>query len=552
MSFIVDNFPITTQTSDQILRLKALVLDLALRGNLVAQLESDEHVSHLLGRVTEERRQALGKKNKKGIQVKSTEQKKLFDLPAAWIWSTLGDVSINIHYGFTEKANENLRDVRFLRITDIQNNHVEWNTVPGVVIEEKDKNKYLLEKNDILIARTGGTIGKSYLVKDIPVQSVFASYLIRVIPAPSFHAEYIKLFLESPFYWKQLKDKTTGTGQPNVNATSLKALNIPIPPTEEQHRIVQKINTLFQQIDRLAESSDQAEHTRERLRRVLLHRLEQAPTQIETEKAWLPLQDQFDLAIRTVEDVQALRQTILQLAVKGQLVAQDPQDEHASVLLERIKAEKDRLVKEGKIRKQKKLPPISEEEVPFEVPDGWVWCRLNDICIILMGQSPKGSSYNSEGLGVPLINGPVEFGKGPFDKTILSKWTTEPTKMCIEGDLLVCVRGATTGRTNIAGFAACIGRGVAAIRPMIFERYLHFFMLHSRHRILDLGTGTTFPSISQDDLKNLLFQLPPLDEQQRIVEKVKQLLSWCDELEATVLQKREVEDRMVRAAVRIK
>ena len=169
-----------------------------------------------------------------------------------------------------------------------------------------------------------------------------------------------------------------------------------MPPTEEQHRIVQKVNTLFQQIDRLAESSDQAEHTRARLRRVLLHRLEQAPTQLETEKAWLPLQDQFDLAIRTVEDVQALRQTILQLAVKGALVAQDPEDEPASVLLKRIKKEKDRLVREGKIRKQEKLPPISEEEVPFEVPEGWVWCRLGEVAKSLTNGLYKPAKFYTE------------------------------------------------------------------------------------------------------------------------------------------------------------
>ena len=136
---------------------------------------------------------------------------------------------------------------------------------------------------------------------------------------------------------------------------------------------------------------------------------------------------------------------------------------------------------------------------------------------MIMGQSPDGSTYNTDGIGIPLINGPVEFGPGHFSKTIKSKFTTAPTKLCKEGDLILCVRGSTTGRTNIAGFDACIGRGVAAIRYTKYQAWINHYINSIRAKIYKLGTGSTFPNISSAILANLLVPLPPLPEQQRIV-----------------------------------
>lgn len=149
--------------------------------------------------------------------------------------------------------------------------------------------------------------------------------------------------------------------------------------------------------------------------------------------------------------------------------------------------------------------------------EGWKVEKLGNIAEIIMGQSPDGSTYNSDGNGTPLINGPVEFSSGPFSKTIRSKFTTSPTKYCQKGDLIICVRGSTTGRTNIAGFDACIGRGVAAIRYTKNQDWVNWFILSRREQIYKLGTGATFPNISSEQLSNLQIPIPPLPEQQRIV-----------------------------------
>jgi type I restriction enzyme S subunit len=548
MSFIVDNFSVITQASSQVLALKNLILDLAIRGKLIAQIESDEPVSVLLRRVVEEKKQALEKSKKKGKQSNAVAPNKLFNIPSTWTWSLFGDISINIHYGFTEKANENLKDVRFLRITDIQNNQVNWTSVPGCIIDEKDISKYKLKKDDILIARTGGTIGKSYLVKDIPVKSVFASYLIRVIPTPSFNAQYIKLFLESPFYWNQLRSKTTGTGQPNVNATSLKALNIPVPPKEEQHRIVQKVNTLFQQIDQLAEASEQAENKRTALRKVLLHRLQEAPDQPTTQKAWLPLQEQFDLAIRTVEDVQALRQTILQLAVKGALVEQDPNDEPASVLLERIKEEKALLIKEGKIKKQKALPPISEEEVPFELPIGWKWCRLNDICEVITDGTHQTPKYTETGrMFISAKN------VKPF------KFMPEACKYVSEIDYQGYIKNRKPNYEDIllTRVGSNIGEAAKIDQEIDFAIYVSVALIKPFKVIIDpdylviwlnspsgteksirftYGRGMSQGNLNLGLIRKFVISLPPINEQKRIVKKVEWLLKYCDKLEEKIIE----------------
>ena len=252
--------------------------------------------------------------------------------------------------------------------------------------------------------------------------------------------------------------------------------------------------------------------------------------------------DNFGMLADVPDGVSKLRGLILQLAVQGKLVPQDPNDEPASVLLEKIKAK--RLVK-----KTKELPSIKKNDAPYLLPKGWEWAMLGEIAEIAMGNSPPGNTYNEIGEGVPLINGPVEFSNGPFGFTIKSKFTTKATKFCEKGDLLVCVRGSTTGRTNIAAFEACIGRGVAAIRSKVHQPYINYFILSMRQQIYDLGTGSTFPSISQKHLLTFLVPLPPLAEQNRIVAKVDQLMALCDELEARQQKKQEARLRLNSAAL---
>ena len=241
--------------------------------NWCQQDPNDEPASGLLKRIAEEKARLVeaGKVRKTKRSWSTDDDSLLFESPLGWMWSRLGGISRKIHYGFTASANPNIDTVRLLRITDIQNNSVEWNSVPGCEIDDKTLPKFELETGDILVARTGGTIGKSFLVTGLPVVAVFASYLIRVQSSQEIYARYLKLFLESPIYWTQLQEGARGAGQPNVNGRTLDRMQVPIPPIAEQHRIVAKVDELMALCDQLEASLATGDDTRRCLLDALLH-----------------------------------------------------------------------------------------------------------------------------------------------------------------------------------------------------------------------------------------------------------------------------------------
>lgn len=252
---IIDKIAERKENALQTIQLiRQTTLQQAIQGKLVEQNEQDEPASELITRIEEEKHKLIKekkiKKEKKLPDV--SEAEKSFAIPDNWEWVRLGNISSKVHYGYTSSAVEE-GNVKMVRITDIQNGNVNWENVPYCHIENDKIQDYDLMENDIVIARTGGTVGKSYIIKDIPTQSVFASYLIRVILIEKQTAEYISKYLESPYYWNQISDKSQGTGQPNVNATQLKKLPIPLPPISEQKRITEKVEQIMEICDQMEE-----------------------------------------------------------------------------------------------------------------------------------------------------------------------------------------------------------------------------------------------------------------------------------------------------------
>lgn len=232
--------------------LKKSILQYAIEGKLVPQDPNDEPASELLKRIKAEKEQLIkdGKLKKEKPLSPITDSEKPFNLPQGWAWVYLRDITIQIHYGYTASA-LTTGNVKLARITDIHNNKIDWDNVPFCEISASDQEKYLLKDNNILIARTGGTVGKTYLVKNLNCMAVFASYLIRAIPVVSINVDYLKVFMDSPLYWEQLKNFSMGTGQPNVNGQALSRLIIPLPPLAEQKRIVAKVEEFMKTIDKL-------------------------------------------------------------------------------------------------------------------------------------------------------------------------------------------------------------------------------------------------------------------------------------------------------------
>ena len=256
----------------------------------------------------------------------------------------------------------------------------------------------------------------------------------------------------------------------------------------------------------------------------------------------------YDRVADAPDAVSRLRRFVLDLAVRGKLVEQDPADEPAAELVKQIAVERARAPKSKK-RKPSLINTGTFGSNLFGLPTGWEWVPLAGISDVTMGQSPPGDTYNKSCDGVPLINGPVEFTPEPFGRTVVNQFTTAPTNFCEEGDLLICVRGSTTGRTNVAGFRACIGRGVAAIRSSFDDEFIRLFLWKAREDIISMGRGIAFPSISKKQLENLAIPLPPLAEQRRIVAKIDELMALCDRVEEARTAREKTRDRLTTASL---
>ncbi|MEF2682231.1 MAG: restriction endonuclease subunit S, partial [Parabacteroides johnsonii] len=294
-------------------------------------------------------------------EVKCIDEEIPFEIPQGWEWERWGNISQSIQYGYNAPALEK-GVIRMVRISDIQDNKVVWDTVPFCMIEEQDIETYLLEENDILFARTGGTVGKSFLVEEVPLESIYAGYLIRTRYSSLLCPHYMKAFMESQLYWEQLKNGTIATAQPNCNGKTLAKMLLPIPPINEQKRIIEKLHRISSLVERYSKS-----------------------------------QDALNLINTQIYD--QLRKSILQYAIQGQLVPQLESEGNAEKLLEQIRQEKLHLVEEGKLKKsaltdsviykgddnkyyERIKGQIIEIELPFEYPNNWVVLRLKDVCLL--------------------------------------------------------------------------------------------------------------------------------------------------------------------------
>ena len=247
-------------------KLKKSILQEAVQGKLVPQDPTDEPASTLLERIRTEKEHLIKsgkvKRDKhesvifrrdnsyyervNGIE-RCIDDEIPFEIPESWSWTRWGVLATSIQYGYNAPAKQCGR-IRMVRISDIHENLVTWNTVPFCDIDESDISTYLLRPNDILFARTGGTVGKSFLVRDVPYEAIYAGYLIRTRYSTLLCPQYLKYFMESPLYWQELKTGTTATAQPNCNGQTLSNMLLPLPPAKEQYRIVEKINRAFAKV----------------------------------------------------------------------------------------------------------------------------------------------------------------------------------------------------------------------------------------------------------------------------------------------------------------
>ena len=536
--------------------LKNSILQMAVEGKLVPQDPNDEPASVLLERIREEKHKLIaegkakfpkggesiiyigsdGSPYEKRVDAKgrALSDKCISDevpferLPEGWAWARLSMLTANVHYGYTCSSSSS-GHIKLLRITDIQNGHVNWNTVPYCASDPKDYSTYFLKEGDILIARTGGTIGKSFFISEKPPVSAFASYLIRAIPIKNEIVPYFRSYFDSPSYWAQLIDASAGTGQPNVNATSIGRLLIALPPLAEQRRIVERVSELMP----LVEEYGGLEDAREALDAALPGRL---------------------------------RKSVLQLAVQGGLVPQDPADEPAGVLLERIRGQRRQLVAEGKMRAPKggesiifagsdgrryekrvdargreSEPVCIEDEIPFEIPEGWEWARLSSVLQLSSGLGYKKDSLTvkSECMVRVLRGGNIGEGDEPLVRdsdVMISAEFVDESLLLRDGQIIT---PAVTSLENV-GKAAIVrsadgntvcGGFVFFLTPFLenpwHSEYLHRYLISPAHiafcRSVVKKSGQAFYNLSKSSLNLALIAIPPLAEQRRIANEVDRL-----------------------------
>jgi len=542
---LVVQFPLLATSPNGVARLRELILQLAVMGKLGTQDASDEPAAELMKKINEDRQKIIKDDKTK----KSKNQAYVLDngikvqIPDNWVLSHVGEISDRIHYGYTASADETNKRIRLLRITDIQNNRVNWDIVPGCEIDDSDFQLYSLKAGDLLIARTGGTVGKSYLVRELPVPAVFASYLIRIIPNHHLNPEYVKLFADSPFYWDQLFQKCMGTGQPNVNGTALRSLLIPLPPLAEQHRIVEKVDRLMALCDTL-EVQQRKEHEQSvRHGTAALMVLQNAKNSEDLEKWWRHIEENFGEIFNCIENVGTLRQKIRKLAVRGRLVEQEPTDEPASILLEKIREEKDQLINEGKLQKDRPSKLPNGNAAPYSIPNGWEWAQFGQI------------TFNRDGERIPIEKAERATRQGSYDYYGASGVIDTIDEYLFDKPLLLIGEDGANlvNRSTPIAFIAYGKYWVnnhAHVIDGISLEFLQYLELYINSiDLVPYLTGMAQPKMNQAKMNSIPVPLPPPAEQHRIVAKVDALMVLCDNLEAQIRDREAAQERFAKATI---
>ena len=511
--------------------LRQKVLDLAIRGKLVPQNPNDEPASVLLERIRQQKQQMVkeGKLKAKDIKndtiifvgednlhyekfadgsVKCIEDEIPFELPEGWAWARLGAVAEAIGDGDHQPPPQTSFGVPFLVISNVSGGQLSFENTRFVSEEYFSQLPETRKpRNGDLLFTVTGSFGIPVLV-DTDDKFCFQRHIAIVRPC-IISNRYLYVVLGSSYVKSICDAKATGTAQKTVGLATLRELLIPVAPYKEQMQIYAQTQDALSIVDSL--SSDKED---------LLNIIENA------------------------------RAKILDLAIRGQLVPQDPDDEPASALLERIRAEKEELIRQGKIKRNKKEPVIFRgednsyyekigdkvenisDEIPFELPESWAFVRLKELWELVSGRDLPPSEYNSDGIGIPYITGASNFTGGKVD---LVRWTTSPQVMTETGDLLLTCKG-TIGEMAFNDFgSAHIARQIMAIRDIfaLNSEYLELCIGFYINAIKNAAKGL-IPGISREDILNLILPVPSLNYQARVVERVAEVTNILSAIEKSL------------------
>lgn len=542
-----------------ITKLRELILELAVRGKLVPQDANDEPASALLERIAAEKAQLIkDKKIKKPRTLpKFIKEDEPFELPLGWEWCLLLDIG----HDWGQKNPDT--DFTYIDVGSI------------------DKKLGLIENADVLNADNAPSRARKIVKKGTVIYSTIRPYLLNIAvvnrefepepiastafsiihPLDGISSSFVYRYLRSPSFVSYVESCQTGIAYPAINDKQFFSGLIPIPPTNEQQRIVAKVDELMSLCDQLEQQTEASIEAHATLVEVLLATLTDSADADELAQNWARISEHFDSLFTTEQSIEALKQTVLQLAVMGKLVPQNPNDEPASVLLEKIAEEKERLIEDNKIKPRKALPPIENEEKLFDLPLGWEWCRLDDICDgITSGSTPPKSSFIDE-TGIPYLkvynirNQKIDFEYQPqFIEEGYHSSSLKRSQLC-PGDVIMNIVGPPLGKIAIIPDTYpqwnC-NQAIVMFRPFISDlnKFIYTYLVSGMFldKIALIGTAGQ-DNISVTKSRSILLPTPPLAEQLRIVAKIDELMAICDQLKAKLKQSQETQIQLTDALV---
>lgn len=562
--------------------LKGLILQLAVQGKLTQKWREEnpdvEPASVLLERIGQEKFQLIreGKLKKEAELPEIENEDIIIDLPANWKCCRLGEV-IEIIRGITFPSSEKSKTdgdgkIPCLRTANVQDK-IEWEDLLYIDRSYVKREDRILRKGDVIMsmANSRELVGKVAIIDFEPTRDFTLGGFISALRTFGFNPSFLMVLLRSPKTRNELISSSSQTTNiANVSISKLRPLVIPFPPLAEQKSIVEIVNQLFAEVEQLEALTKERIQLKADFVTSALNQLTQASEQ-DVASHWEFLKSQFGIFFTEKENIKKLREAILQLAVQGKLTRAfretHPElcegSNSASALLERIKTEKEQLIKEKKIKKEKPLPPISEDEIPYDLPKGWVWCRMQDLIKDLRYGTSKKCDYgvgDSPVLRIPNVsNGKIDLED--LKSTYLSP--KELKDLSLEkGDILLIRSNGSSGLVGRSTPVEEIGVGFSfagyLVRVRLFQNgisnnYLHLVLESSETRKLiegPLRTTSGVKNINSTEISRLPIPLPTLEEQKTIVEKVNGLMALCDQLEKEIETHQTTQEHWMQSCLR--
>jgi type I restriction enzyme, S subunit len=530
-------------------KLRELILELAVRGKLVAQDPNDVPVSDLLKKIAAEKANLIkeGKIKKEKSLPPISEDEKHFEIPVGWEFIRLGELTSKLGSGSTPRGGQAAYQetgIIFLRSQNVWNDGLKLDDTAYI----SDETHRAMEgthvfPNDILLNITGASLGRTTIFPSELKMANVSQHVTIIRLIEPLMVKFVHLGIMSPIVQRLVWGRQVGMAIEGLSKKVLEQFEFPVPPLAEQHRIVAKVDELMAFCDQLEQTLSDNIAAHAQLVEALLATLTNSSDHNELQNNWQRIAAHFDTLFTTEHSIDQLKQTILQLAVMGKLVPQNPNDEPASELLKKIAAEKTQLIKDGKIKKEKPLPEITDEEKPFELPSGWEWDRFPNISFFQEGPGIMAKDFRDSGIPLIRISGMHDNlvsleGCNFLDKEMVkNKWNHFRLN---EGDIVLSSSASLgkVAKVSREAVGSIVYTGLIRFKPYvgIAEEYLIKFLSSTefQRQINNNKTGAAIMHFGPTHLRLMSVPIPPLAEQHRIVAKVDELLSLCDTLKTNL------------------